>query len=352
MTNLKLTNSGLYWLKIDIANCYGLDKELFEDRISWVDRNLLTLETLIDTADSKLEYIKAITALRSHELGQDVHHYMYLDCSNQALQLYAVLTSCLDTAKVCNLGGFNGLMTDAYTMISVSLNNKFRTDIFTRKNCKRSLMTTLYGKQNGGDTILEDMLDEELTKLYNLGIDSDTLNLAFKESMYDIAPNAMKAMKLIQALNNEHIGTYNWVMPDGFRVKYDVRSNQEFEGKRVSAKGIEFSFHTTNKVYKPSRFNAGMAPNVIHSIDGYIVRELVRRMEDKFITPIHDAYAVHPNDIDFMINNYKDIMIELLNSEILDNIMSQIADGRVYAKIQKANTLKEEHIRNSLYDIA
>lgn len=351
-TQLKLDDRGLYWLKIDIANTYGLDKELFPDRTLWVDTNNLILETLCTEADSPVEYLNAVGALRDYESNKEVKHYMYLDCSNQALQIYGIVTGDIQTASICNLAGFDGKLADAYSMLAVQMNKQFKTQLFTRKNCKRSLMTTLYGKQNGGDSIIEDMTAKEVRQLAEEGITAEALNHAFEEAMKNIAPNAMDAMAKIQNLNSEYIGTYNWTLPDGFRVKYDVKSKQQYEGKRTSKSGIEFSFETEVEVYRPSRLNAGMAPNVIHSIDGFIVREMVRRMGNKFMTTIHDAYAVHPNDVDMMIANYQDIMVELLASNILDDIMKQIADNRVYIKVTKEGTLTEKHIRESIYALA
>jgi len=350
--NLKLTERGLKWLKVDIANTFGLDKELFGYRIKWVDDNIDILESFQDEAESPQEFMKAVNALRNHQAGREVKHYMYLDCSNQALQLYAVLTNDLDTAKVCNLAGFNGKLADAYQMLADELNNTFGTDLFTRKNCKRSLMTTLYGKQKGGLSIVEDMTIKERERMHVEGISEENLNDAFKEVMYTIAPNAMVAMDRIQALNSEYIGTYNWVMPDGFKVKYDVKSKQEYEGKRTSRGGVDFSFSQECEVYRPTRFNAGMAPNVIHSVDGYIVREMVRRAKHRFITTIHDAYAMHPNDIDFMRETYFDILVEILNSDLLNDIMKQISDKRAFIPNEKSMTLTEGHIRRSLYALS
>lgn len=351
-TNLKLTKRGLEWLQIDIANTFGLDKEFFEDRIKWVLENDEFLEALEDEAESPQQYKNAVKALRDHQGDRDVHHYMYLDCSNQALQIYAVVTGCLDTAKICNLGGFDGKMNDAYSEIAVELNKIFESKCFKRYNCKKPLMTTLYGKRKAGSVISSQMELEDFDEYTKLGIDEDSIVPAFQETMEKLAPRAMNAMAKIQDLNSEYIGQYFWELPDGFKVKYDVKSKVSFEGKRTSARGVSFSYSHETEVYRPSKFNAGMAPNVIHSIDGYIARELIRRMGDKFITSIHDAYAVHPNDVDIMISNYKDIMIELLESNILDDIMSQIANSRAYFKVEKVNTLTKEHILNSVYALA
>ena len=69
----------------------------------------------------------------------------------------------------------------------------------------------------------------------------------------------------------------------------------------------------------------------------------------KYITSIHDAFGVHPNDIGQLKSNYAKIMIELLHSNLLEDIMKQIANGRAYTAPNKTNNLTEQHILNSEY---
>ena len=45
------TFTGYQYLLIDIANQYGHDKMLFEDRIQWATDHLQELETLSDKAE-------------------------------------------------------------------------------------------------------------------------------------------------------------------------------------------------------------------------------------------------------------------------------------------------------------
>lgn len=69
------------YICIDLANCYGLDKLLFEDRIQWVKDNFNNLEDFIDTAEDKPLYIKALHALRASVLGQPIGHLVALDAT-------------------------------------------------------------------------------------------------------------------------------------------------------------------------------------------------------------------------------------------------------------------------------
>ena len=354
-----LTESGLRYLKIDIANCYGLDKKSYQERIDYVNQN--TIEDLIqneENAESIYEYRNAIEAyIEATELGKPVEHITYLDCTNQALQLYAVLTSCKDTAYLCNISSGDEL-TDAYGELANAMNELTGLDIFDRNNCKKALMTTLYGKMDGESEIIKYFLENGI--VYDDKITDEELKTTFQTAMRVIAPHAMRAMDVLQSLNHAEIDTYYWTMPDGFKVKYDVKSTQKLDISCKTKSGVKFHFDRDVQIYKGSEFNRGMSPNVIHSVDGYVAREMIRRMTrpcakfnrnyPAFITSIHDAFGTHPNNAEEMTYHYTNIMCELNESNLLQDIMSQIS-GKNMLSIKK-NTLTNDMIKASIYKLS
>jgi len=357
----EITEDTTKWIKVDIANQLGLDKLSFQERFNQINEKIDILESLQEQAESPKEYQKAVEGLRIAEKGLVPNSMVYLDASNQALQLYAVLTGDLKTAATCNLANGNK-MADAYQLLANAMNKHMNLQCFTRKNCKKSLMTTMYGKMDGWTEILEAMYPrmnyqiQLFARDYNLEIviNKDTgigtipaLTNAFKEAMLDIAPKAVATMEAIQSLNKEGIGTYKWTLPDGFNVKYDVKVEENKIIEATLKKGWKLTVCVNKQYYKASKFNRGMSPNIIHSVDGWVAREMIRRMNGKFITTIHDAFACHPNDVRLMRKNYADIMVELLHSDMLNDIMSQIAGKQII--LSKDNGLTEEHIRSSVY---
>mgnify|MGYP003606673250 CR=1 FL=1 len=66
-------------LLIDIANHFGLDKDLFGDRIDWVKANFKILESLADQAETKPLYQKAVMALRAACRGEPTGHIVAFD---------------------------------------------------------------------------------------------------------------------------------------------------------------------------------------------------------------------------------------------------------------------------------
>jgi len=350
MKDLRLTESGLKWLKVNICSEFGLDKLKFDEQVKWVDEHNSELEELTKQAGSPFMYYNAVKALREHEKGNEVHIVIPMDASNQALQLYGVLTADLRTSEIASLGSYNNRM-DAYQMLANAMNKAMNTEFFTRNICKKPLMVTLYGHSMAFLELAENMNKEELeyynTELLPLTDENGVpvVETAFFEAMYEIAPNAMKAMDLIQSLNDKNIGTYRWTLPDGFKVRYDVKSKVKF---KTEIFGVELEGEYED--YRPSEKNKGMAPNVIHSVDGYVAREMIRRMGDEFIHTIHDSFSVHPNNVDKLRQNYKDILSEILESDLLSDILTQIKGSKVTVK--KEGTLTKDLIQKSEYALA
>lgn len=52
--------SSLDWIKIDIANLFGKDKLLWDERIQWTDDHFADLETLTEQADKPYQYAEAV----------------------------------------------------------------------------------------------------------------------------------------------------------------------------------------------------------------------------------------------------------------------------------------------------
>lgn len=362
---LDFTDRGIYWTAIDIANHFGLDKQSFSNRVKWVEDNLVNLESFSNDADSQTEFNTAVKALRIYEQGKLPAHMIYLDASNQALQLYAILTADKRTAMTCNLANGNQ-MADAYKMLSNAMNKHMKLSCFNRTVCKPALMTTMYGKQNAFTEILSMMyprsknpevdfqdeykrdviVDKDSTPVYP---EFMSMQDAFREAMLDIAPKAIVAMDAIQSLNDEKVGTYYWVLPDGMKIKYDVKTDVDYNYLDYTSNDIKIELSGTREIYAPSKLNAGMAPNVIHSVDGYVAREVIRRMdaEGYFITTIHDAFACLPEHCDFLRETYRNILIEILDQDLLNDILTQI--GNTQIGIMKTGDLTKEDVLNSEY---
>ena len=77
----------LEYLKIDIANHYGLDKEQFKTRIQWVNDNIHCLESLESEADNKYRFAGAVIALRDIQADKPTGYLVGLDAASSGPQI-------------------------------------------------------------------------------------------------------------------------------------------------------------------------------------------------------------------------------------------------------------------------
>ena len=71
--------TSIQYIQIDIANHFGLDKELWSNRLSWVETNDSKLESLISGASSPILYLKAVRAYRDALEGKPINLAVSLD---------------------------------------------------------------------------------------------------------------------------------------------------------------------------------------------------------------------------------------------------------------------------------
>jgi len=135
------TFTGTEYLKIDIANHYGLDKQSWGTRIEWVNdqRNLMLMAS---KADNPIRYKKSVRALIDTYQGKPTGHLMGLDATASGIQIMACLIGCTTTAKAVNLVD-TGKREDVYqymanTMTELGVSN------LTKSVVKKPVMTKIW----------------------------------------------------------------------------------------------------------------------------------------------------------------------------------------------------------------
>jgi len=102
----------------------------------------------------------------------------------------------------------------------------------------------------------------------------ENINL-FYETMEHMAPGAWDLNLGLQELWDEIDGnTYDWYMPDGFYACIET-SDKEV----IPFTFMEEEYEVVQTVNERPRFHKGLGPNLVHSIDGMIVREMFRRCQ-------------------------------------------------------------------------
>lgn len=112
----------LEYICIHIANSFGKDKLLFEERIEWVKQNGKQLRKLAEHADDKAQYIRGVLELERVLAGQKTTNMpIGLDATASGLQMLSVMSGCMTTASQVGLVDPNKRC-DAYTACGDHMN--------------------------------------------------------------------------------------------------------------------------------------------------------------------------------------------------------------------------------------
>ena len=142
------TFTGTEYVKIDLANQFGLDRLRWQDRLHWVNNNRPDMPTLADKAKVRYAFEKALRALVHAESDQPTNHIMGLDATASGIQIMSAMSGCHLSAKTVNLVD-TGNREDLYANISREMSTLLGTEI-ERDVIKKPVMTCAeYGCQNG-----------------------------------------------------------------------------------------------------------------------------------------------------------------------------------------------------------
>ena len=318
------------YICIDIANCVGTqgafrgDKELFEDRIQWVKDHYNTLEDFIDVAEDKPLYIKAVHALRETMLGNPIGHLVALDATCSCIQIMSAITGCIAGADATGL--VTDKRADAYTDVTKEMNSILKLRglsqiVVPRGDVKRAVMCSGYGST---------LVPKEI-------FGEGDLLTTFYQATAKIAPTAFKLMADLLDTWQADALSHNWVMPDNFHVNIKVMQSKE---TRIEVDELNHATFTTYvKVNQGSKKGLANVANVIHSIDGYLLRSVIRRAsyDHKKVATANGFYTIELEKRNQAIQSLSALDDELKNmltiyeySKMLDvSIIDYITDQNI-----------------------
>lgn len=267
------------YLKIDIANSYGLDKQTWQQRLSWFDRNAAGMAELIHKAKEPALFYAGCKAYNDAINGKPSGYMISLDATSSGLQLLAVLTGDRDASRICNVVP-TGYREDAYTLIYKRMLEVVGEDAkISRDDVKEAIMTSLYAsiampKKIFGEGQLLDV---------------------FYAIMHTGAPGAWELKEAMLGLWNSTALSHDWILPDNFHVQVKV-----MDRVKETVHFLNEPFDVFHKVNQPMKEGRSLGANTIHSIDGMIVREMTRRCDYDLarITGIYDLLGSETNDLE------------------------------------------------------
>lgn len=267
ITNMK-TFSAIEYLAIDIANQFGDDKAVgfkgdkdeFENRIQWVRNNFKVLEQRAPEAEEPLLYSKAVMAFRKALEGKPIGHAVALDAVCSGMQLMSVLTGCHKGALITGLIDPEKRY-DAYTEVTGEMNfilkslNQEMLEV-TRKQAKDAVMTALYGSKRTPKEIFGELLP------------------VFFQAVQNKASGAFDLLEILRGTWNPDATLHTWSLPDGHIAHVPVMVEME---DRLQIAEYKYTMNVEYKAVAASDFGLANIANVVHSVDAYLLRTVVRK---------------------------------------------------------------------------
>ena len=266
----------LDYLCIDIANHFGLDKLLFEDRIQWVKDNYAQLEELADKADVKPLYMKAVHELRNVVAGKPTGHIVQLDATCSGIQLLSAMAGCVRGADATGLVSHK--RADAYTDVTREMNKILQlrgipTIVVPRTDVKRAMMTSVYGST----AVPKEVFGE-----------GDLLQV-FYSAVAVVAPAAFELMTALLHTWQPYALQHSWVMPDNHHVMIKVLEQKE---TRIEVDELNHATFTTYvTINQGTEKGVANVANVTHSVDAYVLRSVIRRASFD-VKKVKEAYKL------------------------------------------------------------
>lgn len=253
--------TGSEYLMIDIANNYGLDKSNWDERIQWFKDNYGNLPKMINEAENPALFFAGIKAWDAYQRGAKSGYPISLDATSSGLQLLACLTQDVKAAKLCNVldtGSRRDAYTDVFDVMVDELMKRFGDSAgkISRDDCKRAIMTSLYGSQ----AVPKEVFGE------------GTQLRIFYDVMASVAPLAWGLNNMFLQIWDPTATMNSWVLPDNFHVHVKVMSSV-----KETVQFFNTPYETFHKVNEPMENGRSLGANCIHSVDGMVVREMVRR---------------------------------------------------------------------------
>jgi DNA-dependent RNA polymerase len=250
------TFTGIEYLMIDIASNFGLEKKTWDERISWFKENESQLDELIHQAEEPALFYAGLKAYQKAKVGIASGYPISLDATSSGLQILACLVGDNFAASLCNVLD-TGTRADAYTIIYDSMLTQLgEAAKISRDDCKQAIMTSLYGST----AVPKEVFGE------------GELLTCFLETMDRMAPAVWELNQVMLDIWDPKALSHDWVMPDNYHVHIPVITN--------TTEKVHFMnepFEVIRKINAPLDKGRSLGANMTHSIDGMIVREMVRR---------------------------------------------------------------------------
>jgi len=386
-----LGQSGLAWLGVHIANCWGEDKVSLEDRLEWTNSHKEDIyrcakEPLDNKwwmeADKPWQFLRACIEWYKADGSPDFMSSIpvTVDGSCNGLQHFAGMLRDQEGGRNVNLLP-NDVPADIYDIVRQEACRRIAENVehselwgddISRTMVKRPVMTTPYGATKYGmrNQIYEEIkkqldkgtpLGDNITNAVDLWPHAKCLASTVWDSIGSVIYSAREGMAWLQAvaqiLAKEDKAIY-WHLPTGFLVKQKYLKSVVREVKTV-INGRMASLYAAGpedvERMNKQRQSNGIAPNFIHSYDAcHLMRTIIGAREDYDIQSfavVHDSFGTHASDMEALSSVIRREFIQIYSEDVLKDFRDEcqkLTDTELPA-LPKYGKLKIEEVEHSEY---
>ena len=348
----RLGREGLFWLKVQVANCCGYDKKDFHLRVQWVDEHWKEIKNFLDhpfdveppEEDTAFTLLQAGYALEEALAMPNPYDYecsvpVALDATCSGLQHYSALlrdsvggtyTNLIDT-KVKDekediykqVAGYAKANLNTFTE-DIVIQEYWKAKEIPRSMAKRPVMTYVYGStlKSNIKYVVEAFQSEGLEGIddYSPARLAVSLGKALRSGVENTVPKAAEGMRYLKNLVRVSKAPLRWITPAGIPVinwseRYDIKI------VKIRSMGVRAVYFRRNtREYDKHSAANGISPNFIHSLDSSHLCKVINAF-DGDILPIHDSFATHACDAGRLHDVLLETFVDMYKEEnILDRL--------------------------------
>jgi DNA-directed RNA polymerase len=376
----RLGDEGAFWLAVHGANCFGVDKVSFDDRVKWVEDNQ---DAILESA------LKPTEGVRWWAQAEDPYLFLAFCMEWAGLMSWVATEGNTQEDFISHLpvswdGSCNGLQNfsamlrdeiggeatnlipsdvpaDIYQKVADVASEQVERDAaagevnavywrgkVTRKIAKRPTMTLPYGSGRYG---FRDQIRGELQRIkMDTGVsyvngDEFLCSMYLANVMYDslgkVVVAALSAMDWLRKVSSvaakEGLPVW-WTAPSGFTVMQEYR---QLIGQRVSCfvggRRITIVLRIESEEIDIRKQAQGISPNFVHSLDAaHLIRTVVRcaEMGVGSFAMVHDSYGTHAGNAAVLRDVLRECFVEQYSGDVLADFKKELL-GQVSEKHQK-----------------
>lgn len=305
-----------YSLKTLVNHAFkGSDKETLEVQIA-LGRKLLPMLPQLSTMEGVKEFsqkhvLEASNVRGVVSLSKDILNNQFGWVPLDTASSQSLITSAITRDNECLNRIFHldsNMPSDIYTTIGEEIRNTFNLGDIPRKVIKKALMAWGYG----GYSHLCQLCD----------IKQDTLNAVMFDIAKDLGFTGIFTMRqaCLDAWDEDAL-EHSWELPDGYEIHQvitqDTFARDVMTGEYIyPAKRVEITLNGKqrgidcrwSKIGTRSQKESGtrsIGANLIHSLDAYLMRELVRRCKQDFVIKPEEFAKVVEYSFDIKVKDPK-----------------------------------------------